>query len=166
MKKKHETLLDQYLELPARLDEVIDGLADEDFDLHLENEWSIREYIAHLVDGEELWQINLRVILGVNGAQFPMTWYPQHSQMEWAELWAYNKRSIDVLLEQYQANTLALVDMLENLSDEVWEHYGRITWPGYEEESRYSVRDIVEMHISHLDGHAEDIRAILTRHGR
>ena len=73
MKKEYENLLDQYLELPARLDETINGLAEADFDLCLEGEWTIREYIAHLIDGEELWQINLRVILGLNGAEFPMT---------------------------------------------------------------------------------------------
>lgn len=166
MNQEYEELLDQYLELPARLDEATNGLAKEDFDLRLEGEWSIREYICHLIDGEQLWQINLRVILGLNGAAFPMTWYPQHSQMEWSALWAYSKRSIEALLDQYRANTQSLVDILENLPDEVWEYFGRITWPGAEKESRYSVRDIVEMHISHLDGHAQDIRAIRAKHGR
>ncbi len=164
MNKEYETLLNQYLELPARLGEVLAGLAEEDFDLRMEGEWSIREYVAHLVEGEQLWQINLRVILGLNGAKFPMTWYPEHSQMEWSELWAYNKRSIKVLQDQYQADTQYLVNLLENLPDEAWAHYGRITWPGAEEETRYSVRDIVEMHISHLAIHAEDIRAIRAQH--
>ena len=86
--------------------------------------------------------------------------------MEWSELWAYGKRSIEVLLEQYQANTQSLVDMLENLPDDVWEHYGHITWPGAEKESRYTVQDILKIHISHLDIHAEDIRSIRAQHGR
>ena len=92
-----------------------------------------------------------------------MTWYPEHSQIEWSRLWAYDKRCTQVMLDQYRADTQYLVDILKNLPD-VWEHYGSITWPGYEEESLYSVRDIVEMNISHLDGHAEDIRAIRTFH--
>lgn len=166
MNQEYEALLDQYLELPARLDEAIGGLAEEDFNLRLEGEWSIREYVAHLIDGEQLWQINLRVILGLNGAEFPMTWYPKHSQMEWSTLWAYNKRSIDVLLDQYQANTQSLVDLLENLPDEVWEHYGHITWSGAEKESHYSVREILEINISHVGIHADDIRAIRTQYGR
>jgi hypothetical protein len=87
------------------------------------------------------------------------------SQERWAEVWAYGKRSLNVLLDQYRADTQYLVDILKALSDDVWEHYGRITWPGAEEESRYSVRDIVEMHIGHLDEHAEDIRAIRALHG-
>jgi len=164
MSKSYEELLDVYCQLPERLDAVIAGLDESDLDLSLESGWSIRQYVCHLVEGEQLWQINLRMVLGLNGAEFPFCWYPQRSQDEWAELWVYGKRSLKVLLEQYRADTQYLVDILKNLPD-VWEHYGRITWPGHEQESCYSVHDIVEMHIRHLDGHAEDIRAIRMLHG-
>ena len=163
MNKSYDELLCEYSQLPERLETVIAGLEEADLDLRLESGWSIREYICHLVEGEQLWQINLRMAIGLNGAKFPFDWYPQHSQDEWAECWAYNKRCLQVLLNQYRADTQYLVDILKNLPD-VWEHYGRITWPGNDEESRYSVRDIVEMHLNHLDGHAEDIRAIRALH--
>ena len=165
MEESYEALLEKYLRLPDGLEAVIADLDESDLDLRLESGWSIREYICHLVEGEQLWQINLRMIIGLNGAEFPMTWYPKHSQMEWSECWVYDKRCIQVLLDQYRADTQYLVDILKNLPDSVWKHYGRITWPGYKEESCYSVRDIVEMHLGHLDGHAEDIRAIRTLHG-
>ena len=164
MSKSHEELLNEYGKLPERLEIAIAGLEESDLDLRLESGWSIREYICHLVEGEQLWQINLRMIIGLNGAKFPFDWYPQHSQDEWVELWAYGKRSLQVMLEQYRADTQYLVDILKNLPD-VWERYGRITWPGYEEESHYSVRDIVEMNIQHLDIHAKDIREIRALHG-
>jgi len=164
MSKSHEELLTEYRKLPERLEAVIAGLDESDLDLRLESGWSIRQYICHLVEGEQLWQINLRMIIGLNGAKFPFTWYPEHSQDEWAELWAYGKRSLKVMLDQYRADTQYLVDILKNLT-EVWEHYGCITWPGDEAERRYCVRDIVEMHLQHLDGHAEDIRAIRALHG-
>ncbi len=165
MNRSENELLDEYLGLPDRLEALIAGLEENDLDLRLENDWSIREYICHLVEGELLWQINLRMIIGLNGEKFPFSWYPQHSQMEWAQYWAYGSRSLSVLLDQYRADTRFLVDTLKNLPD-VWEHYGCITWPGYDEEFRYSVRDIVEMHINHLDEHARDIRAIRANHGR
>ena len=165
MNKSHDELLEEYRQLPERLEVVIAGLGESDLDLCKGDEWSIRQYICHLVEGEQLWQINLRMILGLNGAAFPMTWYPQHSQMEWAELWAYDKRCLQVLLNQYRADTQYLLDILKNLPGAVWEHDGCITWPGYEDESRYSVREIVEMQLEHLDDHAEDIRAIRALHG-
>ena len=159
------SLLEQYSQLPTRLEVVIAGLNDVALDLHLQSGWSIREYVCHLVEGEQFWQINLRMVIGLNGAKFPFLWYLEHSQDEWAELWAYGRRSIKVLLAQYRADTQYLVDILKNLPS-VWEHYGCITWPGDKEESCYSVRDIVEMHIAHLDGHSEDIHAIRDFHGR
>lgn len=165
MSKSPDQLLEEYCQLPEELEAVIAGLKESELDLRKGDEWSIREYICHLVEGEQLWQINLRMILGLNGAEFPMTWYPEHSQIEWSQLWAYNKRCAQVMLDQYRADTQYLVDILKNLPNVVWEHYGRITWPGYDEESRYSVRDIVEMHLEHLEVHAEDIRTIRALHG-
>ena len=165
MNKSNETLLEEYRKLPEQLEACLDGLSEADLDLSLESGWSIRQYVCHLVEGEQLWQINLRVIIGLNGAKFPFTWYPEHSQDEWAELWVYGKRSLEVMLEQYRADTRYLVDILKNLPD-VWEHYGRVTWPGNEVESQYSVRDIVEINLEHIDMHAKDIRAIRTLHGR
>jgi hypothetical protein len=165
MSKSHDELLCEYSQLPERLEKIIAGLEESELDLCLESGWSIREYICHLVEGEQLWQINLRMIIGLNGANFPFTWYPQHSQIEWAELWAYDKRCTQVLLDQYRADTQYLVDILKNLPDAVWDHYGCVTWPGDEVESQYNVRDIVEMQLSHLDIHGEDIRAIRALHG-
>ena len=166
MSKPNAELLDEYCRLPERLEAVIAGLGESDLDLRKSDEWSIREYICHLVEGEQLWQINLRVIIGLNGEKFPLDWYPKMGSQEyWSEHWAYRKRSLKVLLEQYRADTQYLVDILKNLQPDVWDHYGRITWPGAEKESRYSVRDIVEMHIGHLDGHAEDIATIRALHG-
>jgi hypothetical protein len=165
MSKSHEELLNEYGKLPERLEAAIAGLEESDLDLHLESGWSIREYICHLVEGEQLWQINLRMIIGLNGAEFPFGWYPELPQDEWAERWAYGKRSLKIMLDQYRADTQYLIDTLKNLPD-VWEHYGCITWPGSEKESRYTVRDIVEMHLHHLDVHSEDILAIRTLHGR
>ena len=166
MSKSHDELLEEYLKLPERLEAVIAGLEESDLDLSLESGWSIREYICHLVEGEQLWQINLRMVIGLNGARFPFDWYPMlGSQDRWVEVWAYGKRSLGVLLEQYRADTQYLVDILKNLQSEIWNHYGRITWPGAERESHYSIQDIVEMHIGHLNVHAEDIRAIRALHG-
>jgi len=164
MEETHESLLEKYRQLPERLETVIAGLEESDLDLRKDGEWSIREYICHLVEGEQLWQINLRVIIGLNGTKLPFDWYPRHSQNEWAECWAYDKRCLQVMLDQYRADTQYLVDILKNLPD-VWEHFGCITFPGDEAERRFTVRDIVEMHLRHLDGHAEDIRAIRALHG-
>ena len=164
MSKSYEELLREYRELPDGLEAEITGLSESDLDLRLESGWSIREYICHLVEGEQLWQINLRVIIGLNGTKFPFEWYSKLSQDQWVESWAYGKRSLQIMLDQYRSNTQYLVNILENLPD-VWNRYGRITFPGDEAERQYTVRDIVEINLHHLNVHAEDIRAIRALHG-
>jgi len=164
MNKSHDELLAEYCQLPERLEEVIAGLEESDLDLRKGDEWSIREYICHLVEGEQLWQLNLRMIIGLNGLNVPFDWYFKHSQDEWSAYWAYGKRCTQVLLNQYRADTQYLVDILKNLPD-AWENCGCITFPGHDSESQFTVREIVEMNIRHLDGHAEDIRAIRALHG-
>jgi hypothetical protein len=165
MSKSHDQLLEEYCQLPEKLEAVIAGLEESDLDLRKGDEWSIRQYICHLVEGEQLWQINMRMLLGLNGLKVPFDWYFKHSQDEWVECWVYGKRSLKVMLDQYRADTQYLADILENMLPDVWNHYGRVTWPGAKEETRLTVRDIVEINLQHLDVHAEDIRAIRALHG-
>ncbi len=158
-----EELLAAYLQIPDRLEAALSGLEEAGLDLKLSTGWSIRQYVQHVVDGEALWQMNLKVILGNNGAHFPFTWYFTHTQDEWADIWAYDKRPLEPSLALLRANTRSLVALLRLLPDK-WEHFGRVTWPGTEKETRFTVRQIVEMHIRHVEGHAADIRAIRLEH--
>lgn len=165
MSETNGNLLDQYLQLPSQLEEAIVGLEEGDLDLRKGNGWSIREIVCHLVEGEQLWQINLRTVIGLNGAKFPFEWYFELSQVEWSKHWAYSTRFLKAMLDLFRADTQYLADILRNLPTDIWEHYGRVTWPAAEEETRLTVREIVEIQIRHMDGHAADIQAIRALHG-
>jgi hypothetical protein len=155
---KHEVLLNKYLQLPDRLEAAIAGLDEAGLDLKGEG-WSIRQYVHHTVEGELLWEINLRAAAGCDGIAFPMNWYLVQKQDTWAERWGYDRRPVQAALALFRGSTSNLVDFLGCLP-EAWEHSGRITWREGEKESTYSVRDIVLMHIRHMDQHTEDIRVI------
>jgi|WetSurMetagenome_2_1015567.scaffolds.fasta_scaffold12707_2 hypothetical protein len=164
MSGKHDVLLKKYLQLPDRLEAAIAGLSESDLDLRGEG-WSIREYVHHTVEGELLWEINLRAAAGYDGIAFPMTWYFVQNQDTWAERWGYDRRPVEPALALFRGATRNLVDFLHCLP-EAWERSGRITWRGEEKETVYSVRDIVLMHIGHMDQHEADIRAIRELHKR
>jgi hypothetical protein len=166
MSDTHASLLERYLQLPKRLETAIAGLSEADFDLSLETGWSIRAYVIHTVEGELVWQLNLRAILGRDGIEFPMQWYFGLPQEEWASRWAYEKRALDPSLVLFRGSTASLVELLRNISPEAWEHCGRVTWPGNDKETRLSVRDILLIHIRHMDQHTADIRAIRELHRR
>jgi hypothetical protein len=161
--KSHEGLLGRYLQLPGRLETAIAGL--DDAGLNLKNEgWSIRQYVHHTVEGELMWQLFLRAILGNDGIEFPIQWYLARTQEQWADSWASDRRAIQPTLDLFHASTRSLAELLEKISPDAWEHFGRVTWPGDREETRLTVRDILLVHIHHMDQHVADIRAIRSLH--
>jgi hypothetical protein len=165
MTDTHETLLKRYLQLPDRLEAAIAGLDEAGLDLKAEG-WPIRAYVHHTVEGELMWQLYLRAILGRDGIEFPIQWYFGLPQDEWAERWAYGKRAVAPSLTLFRGSTASLVELMRNIPPEAWEHTGRVTWLDEQEEARLSVRDIILMHIRHMDQHTADIRAIREMHGR
>jgi hypothetical protein len=163
MSTSQDVLLKKYLQLPNRLEAAIAGLDDSGLDLRC-NGWSVREYVHHTVEGELLWQVNLRVILGMDGIEFPFQWYFALSQDEWAQRWASGRRAIEPTLALFRASTRSLAELLCCVDPQAWKHFGRVTWPGTKKETRLTVRDIVLIHIGHMDQHVADIRAIRELH--
>jgi uncharacterized damage-inducible protein DinB len=159
------SLLKRYLKLPDRLEAAIAGLNDEQLDLTLGTGWSIREYVHHTVEGEQMWQLFLRAMLGKDGIEIPIQWYFDLTQDDWAKRWASGKRAVGPSLSLYRGSTASLVELLRNIPPEAWKHYGYVTWPDDDEETHITVRDIVLMHLGHMDHHTGDIRAIRTAHG-
>jgi hypothetical protein len=163
MSQRHDVLLKKYLQLPERLETAIASLSESELDLRGEG-WSIREYVHHTVEGELLWQVNLRVILGTDGIEFPFQWYFTISQDEWAQRWASCKRAVEPTLALFRASTRSLAELLRCVDPQAWKHFGWVTWPGAKEPTRLTVRDILLIHIGHMDQHEADIRAIRELH--
>ena len=163
MSGSHEVLLKQYLRLPERLEAAIAGLSESNLDLRGEG-WSIRQYVHHTVEGELMWQLYLRAIVGTNGIEFPIQWYFSLSQEQWAQHWASDKRLIEPTLALFRASTRSLAELLSCVEPEVWMHFGLVTWPGASQATRLTVREILLIHIGHMDQHTEDIRLIRDTH--
>ncbi len=163
MSESHEYLLKKYLQLPDRLEAAIAGLSETQLDWKAEEGWSIRAYVHHIVEGELLWQVNLRVAVGHDGIAFPFDWYFYQDQDAWAKQWGYDRRPVEPALTLFRGSTRTLVEFLRCIP-EAWDRSGRITWPGAKEETILSVRDIVRIHIRHMDQHTADIQAIRAFH--
>ncbi|MBN2389025.1 MAG: DinB family protein [Anaerolineales bacterium] len=164
MTNQHETLLKRYLQLPDRLEAALAGLDEQQFDLALDEDWSIRAYVHHTVEGEYLWQVLLRAMVGLDGIELPFQWYFLQEQKAWATKWGYDRRPVGPALDLLRANTRSLVEFLRCVP-EAWDCSGRVRWPGAEAETRLTVREVVLIHLRHLDGHTADIQAIREKHG-
>lgn len=159
-----ERILGAYCACPGRLRAVLAGLAESDFDLAPdEQNWSIRQMVQHVVDGDDLWQVGLLAALG-NPPGFDLAWYWSIPQQEWAEIWAYAARPVEPALEFFEANRQRAAQILQRIPGAL-ERQMMVRWPG-ERVGQISVREILEMQTRHVEGHIADIQAIRAAHGR
>jgi hypothetical protein len=78
-------------------------LSESELDLTKGEGWSIRQYVHHAVEGELMWQIFLRAIVGRDGIEFPISWCFGLPQEEWAQRWAYDKRTVEPTLALFRS---------------------------------------------------------------
>ena len=154
-----QTILTQYADGPSLLDSALSGLSETDLDLAPSaDEWSIRQIVHHIVDGDDIWKTCIKTALGNSEALFSLQWYSVKSQEEWSENWAYPRRGLEPSLALYRANRAHIVDLIENIPGAL-EKSIRFDRPG-KEEMRITVFDVVELHVQHLAEHIESIKAI------
>ena len=111
-------ILELFKRGPAILENALSGLSDIELDYVSSNGgWSIRQIVHHLVDGDDLWKIYIKMALGNDQAEFNLKWYLALPQTEWANKWNYEKRSIDVSLTLFKAIRGHILQLLEYAPD-------------------------------------------------
>ncbi len=154
-------ILERYAQGPQRLEAVLAGLNEAQLDLAPDDSsWSIRQYVHHIVDGDDIWKTCIKGALG-GGGDFALQWYWQQPQDLWAAQWQYAHRPLDASLALFRANRRHIVELLEHVPDP-WERSMHIRWPGGEEMD-LTVGYVVEMQGGHVLGHIDDILRILGR---
>jgi len=159
----HQTkTIAQYADGPAQLEAVLQGLTDADLDVGLAPEnWTIRQIVHHIVDGDDIWRTCMKAALGNNEGLFSLQWYWDKPQTDWAANWKYN-RPIKSSLELYRANRRQMAEIIEQTPD-AWDRSIRINHPEAGE-TPVSVGFVLEMQTGHLAGHIDEIRAIRQVH--
>jgi len=156
--------LSRYREGPQQLEEVLMNLTDADLDAKpAQGGWTIRQIVHHIVDGDDIWKMAIKMAMGTEEGEFALGWYWALPQQTWAERWAYAKRSLDVSLSLLRAERAHVVQLLES-APEVWERTFLVRTPKGEVE-RIPVGFVVQMQADHVSHHIERIRAILAERG-
>lgn len=111
-------ILELFKRGPGILENALAGLIDTELDYVPSNEgWSIRQIVHHLVDGDDLWKMYIKIALGNEQAEFTLKWYLALPQTEWANKWSYEKRSIDASLNLFKAIRDHILQLLEYAPD-------------------------------------------------
>ena len=152
--------ISRYREGPNLLEQAVIGLQDTELDAKPSGGgWSIREIVHHIVDGDDIWKMCIKMAIGNQQAEFALGWYWSLAQVTWGDRWAYSQRSIDVSLSLLKANRDHILQLLANVP-EAWNRSVTIRTSQGEIE-RVPVGYVIQMQADHVMHHLKRIRAIL-----
>jgi len=158
--KSWEKLLGKYKKGPELVAETVKDLSNEQLDLAQDDEnWTIREIIHHIIDGDSLWTSFIKQALGGQDRPFELFWYWDLAQDEWAEKWAYGIRPIESGLSLLRANCDYLVSMLSSVP-KAGSYSLEIPWPNGDS-ATWTVRRVMVWNLKHTKDHLDDIKVIL-----
>ena len=137
----------------------IDGLQESELGFSRDqDEWTIREIIHHITDGDYIWKICIQRALGEGEQPFHLKWYWESDQVRWSHLWEYSSRDIETSLALLEANRNHTVELLRRVPSSLSRTI-KIEWPSGDQEE-VNVAWVLEMQTSHNEGHVEEIRKI------
>jgi uncharacterized damage-inducible protein DinB len=157
--KDQEKVFESFKQGPSILESALVGLSNNELDYAPSNGgWSIRQIIHHVVDGDDLWKTCIKIALGNEQAEFTLKWYLALPQTEWAKLWGYEKRSIDVSLALFRANRDHIIQLLEYAPDG-WNNSVQFQEPDGKTEV-VPVGFVIQMQADHVKHHIKRILEI------
>lgn len=156
---EQDLILENYVNCLNLLGATLDDLQTSDLDFSRKNgEWTIREIIHHIADGDYIWKICIQKALGESKRPFHLKWYWETDQVRWSHLWGYSSREIGSSLALLQANRNHTIELLRNISSSLSRTI-KIEWPGGDLQE-VNIGWVLKMQTDHVKGHVEEIRKI------
>ncbi|HLW03534.1 MAG TPA: DinB family protein [Ktedonobacterales bacterium] len=143
---------------------ALEGLSKQELDLRpTEGEWSIRQIVHHITDGDDLWSMALKAALANSGCLYRHDWYTPDNA--WAESLDYAGREIEPAVALFRANRAAVLQLVRHLPN-AWERSMRFEAPYLSNPEQVTVGEIIVSQASHALAHCEEIRQIRRSHSR
>jgi hypothetical protein len=114
-------------------------------------EWTVREIVHHLCDGELNSAVRLRRLLAEDEPALQ-----GYDEMEFSRRLHYTERSIGLSLEAMAAARASTLDLLERMDEAEWARTGT-----HSEQGPYSVEAWLRDYASHPHDHADQARRVL-----
>jgi radical SAM superfamily enzyme YgiQ (UPF0313 family) len=150
--EERSSLVARYRGGHAAFAAVLDGVTVTELDARpFEGEWTVREIVHHLADGELSSAVRLRRLVAED--QPAIAGYDEGL---YARRLYYDVRPIDASLEVVRAARAASATILDHLSDEEWTRAGT-----HSEMGAYGVEVWLRVYAGHPYEHAEQARAVL-----
>jgi hypothetical protein len=154
MMSEPEDLIKRYEAGMATLEEALRGAPEAILDRRpAPGKWTIREQAAHLADAELVVSARFRWIAAEPGAALP-AW----DQDKWAASLGYGQQSPGESAALVRALRQRTAVMLRQLPEEAWRRTGM-----HAERGSVTLRELVELDVTHLEHHAGHIRELRTK---
>ena len=154
----------RYREGPALLEDAVMNLTDADLDATPSGGgWTIRQIVHHVVDGDDIWKLGIKMAMGNEQAEFGLGWYRGMSQQTWGDRWAYGQRSLGASLSLLKAIRTHVLQLLESVPD-AWDRAVVVRERDGEME-QVPVGFVIQMQADHVLHHIKRIRGILQERG-
>ncbi|HEY7347607.1 MAG TPA: DinB family protein [Ktedonobacterales bacterium] len=164
MEKQHslEESLARYARGVDELDAALAGISEQELDLKQPaGEWSIRQIVHHIADGDDLWAMALKAALANSGCLYRHDWYTPDNA--WAASLDYAGRAIAPAIALFRANRAHVVQLVRHLPN-AWERSIRFAAPYQPEPEQMTAGEIIESQADHALWHCEEIRQIRRAH--
>jgi len=157
-----EAILAAFAAGPGDLGRALAGLSEPDLDLARgPGKWTIRQIVHHVVDGDSMWGMCVRVAMGNPGAVFRLDWYDQEA---WVAALDHARRPLAPALALLSANREHLTQLLDHVPD-AWVQHVLIPMPRYPDGYKMVVKDIILTQAAHIPWHIGQIRETRQIHG-
>jgi catechol 2,3-dioxygenase-like lactoylglutathione lyase family enzyme len=158
-----EETLERYANCPDALETTVSGLSEEDLELSsAPGEWTIRQLVHHIADGDDLWSMAIKAALARSGFHYSQDWYTTDNAI--AEPLDYARRAIEPSLALFRAHRAHIVQLMQHLPGS-WERYIVFRWPNTEAEEQITAGTMIRWQARHAEEHIEAIRRILHQRG-
>lgn len=156
-----QEILARYEQGPYELDAVLAGRSEADLDIvRAPGEWTIRQIVHHISDGDDLWALVIKAALAASGASYNQEWYTTDNAC-FIPL-DYAGRSIEPALALFRATRAHIAQLLHHLPDDAWERYVMFKGQGMPAPAKVTVTLVVMIQAKHALEHIDEIRDIYT----
>jgi hypothetical protein len=120
--------------------------------------WTARQIVHHVVDGDVLWAVCIKMALGGSQVAFSLPWYWDKEQDQWAHDWGYDRRAVAPSLALLRAHHEHVVQLIRAVPG-AWQRPIQVCWPDGTMQA-FTPGAVVEMHTGHVLQHLDEIRRI------
>jgi hypothetical protein len=148
---------------PAALRAALSGLSQAELDLtQAPGEWTIRQIVHHLAEGDVLFGVLIKTSVGNPGCTFSLP--PYTNNEEWAVAQQWTARAVEPALELFAATRADIAELLRRVPG-AWEQHVRIPAPDAPEGREFGAAGLIPMLADHAQEHIDQILAVRRAHG-